>query len=1270
MRIIFKIILFIIPEFFLSLKSSAFVPTPDHVVILVLENHGYGQVVGSAAAPYINGLISDPASALFTQSYALSHPSQPNYIQLFSGSNQGVVNDNVPTGLPFAAANLGAELLSASKTFSGYSEDLPSVGFTGATSLSYARKHNPWVNWQGTGTNGIPTTANQPFTAFPVDYNLLPTVSFVIPNLVNDMHDGTDPTRISTCDTWISTNMNSYIQWAKTHNSLLILTFDEDDNASSQKILTLFIGSMVQDGSYPVTISHYNILRMLEDMYGLGHAGAASTSATIDYCWNACYQSPPTVSPAGPITICTGNSVTLTASSGSSYLWSNGATTQSIVVTDSGSYYVRVQAANGCTAITSPVVVSVTGNQPNATLFTESIGTVAATTAIATHEANNGFDNDNFLMYGSGDIRNTNSSSGYTGASGLGNAFLTNTAGKNFVISGINTSGLSNLQLSFGVYKSSTTGIGSNGSDLSISLSTDSLTYPTTLTIDSLPTGAGTAVWYYRTAKGTIPSAPNLRIQFKQNGTTTQYRIDDIKLLYTAVPTITAGGPTTFCQGDSVLLTASSGTSYLWSNGANTQSTWIKTSGSYSVIVNCVSSAPVTVTVNSCTFPLHLKVFFEGFYFRSDSMQATVNPVAYPKTFDTITVELHDTTALYSLKSSARDTISTRGTGTFDFPLSIAGHHYYIVIRHRNSLETWSKSAVLFPSTGLSYDFTSPDTTVANNTSPILNSILPASTASGSSSFAMTLTGSNFNSGSIVKWNGSSLATSYVSATQLTATVPSANVISAGTTSVTVFNPAPGGGTSSSVTFTVNNPSPVLSSITPSSSTAGASSTSITLTGSNFVNGSVANWNGSSLSTTYVSATQLTATVPSTNLISAGTASVTVFNPTPGGGTSSSVTFTVNNPSPVLSSITPSSATAGTSSISITLTGSNFVTGSVVNWNGSALSTTYVSATQLTAIVPSANLVAAGTASVTVFNPTPGGGTSASVTFTMNAAVPSAKKFLFDATKAETAGNADWVIDEDGSTPQRIPTPAQSGIISSTAETFWTGAISSWGIALVKNGQSVETLPSGTAITYGNVSNSQDLSNYDVFVVDEPNIVFTAAEKTAILNFVSNGGGLFMVADHTVSDRNNDGWDSPAIWNDLMTNNTIQNNPFGFSIDLTNISEISSNVLTNSGSNPILNGTQGTVTQMEFNNGATITTNTTANPNVQGLIWQNTFSQGSTHLMCASSTFGSGRVFIVTDSSPMDDGTGASGNTLFVGWPLYSHTALFMNASLWLAKLQ
>ena len=379
--------------------------------------------------------------------------------------------------------------------------------------------------------------------------------------------------------------------------------------------------------------------------------------------------------------------------------------------------------------------------------------------------------------------------------------------------------------------------------------------------------------------------------------------------------------------------------------------------------------------------------------------------------------------------------------------------------------------------------------------------------------------------------------------------------------------------------------------------------------------------------------------------------------------------FTSSNPIPSLTSISPASASAGSAQLTLTASGTNFISSSTINWNGAALSTTFISSTQLSAIVPAANLTTAGTANVTVVSPAPGGGTTAAKTFTITAVSSGAKRFLFDATKAETAGNADWVIDEDGGTPQKVPTPAQSGITSSTSGTYWTGALSSWGIELVKKGNFVETLPSGTPITFGGTG-AQDLSKYDVFVIDEPNTRFTAAEKVAILNFVNAGGGLFMVSDHTISDRNNDGWDSPDIWNDLMNNNTVQNNPFGFSVDLTNITQLSSNVWTSSSTNPILNGTQGAVTQMEFNNGATLTLNSTANPNVQGLIWKTGATQNSTNVMAASSKYGNGRVFIVADSSPMDDGTGAAGNNLFVSWTKYSHAKLFMNASLWLAKLQ
>ena len=274
------------------------------------------------------------------------------------------------------------------------------------------------------------------------------------------------------------------------------------------------------------------------------------------------------------------------------------------------------------------------------------------------------------------------------------------------------------------------------------------------------------------------------------------------------------------------------------------------------------------------------------------------------------------------------------------------------------------------------------------------------------------------------------------------------------------------------------------------------------------------------------------------------------------------------------------------------------------------------------------------------------------------------KKILFDASKGETAGNADWILDWDKS-PQRFPTP--SHITASTPEDYWNGALSSWGIALAKLGHTVESLPSSGSITYGE-NNEQDLKNYAVFVVDEPNVKFTDSEKTAILNFVKNGGGLFMISDHTGSDRNHDGYDSVQIWNDLMNDNSVQKNPFGFIINLNTFSETTSNVLS-SKNNPILNGSQGKVTQLKYSAGASISL-TSHVKKVQGLIWRNNSDKSYDNIMCASSTFGKGRVVVIGDSSPADDGTGNPKDKLYYGWTeVPSHAALHLNASLWLAKL-
>ncbi|WP_327293773.1 alkaline phosphatase family protein [Streptomyces sp. NBC_01197] len=263
-----------------SAQAANGVPRPDHVVIVVFENTSESSIIGNPQAPYFNQLANTGAN--FTNAHAIEHPSQPNYLDLFSGSNQGVTDDSCPH--TFSTANEGSQLLAAKLTFTGYSENLPAAGSTTCSSGNYARKHNPWANF----TN-IPAADNQPFTAFPTDFTHLPTVSWVVPNLCNDMHNCS----IATGDTWLKAHLDAYAQWAKTHNSILITTFDENDGSGGNQIATIFNGQPVKTGNYSETISHFSVLRTIEDMYGLPHAGAAASATPITDIWATPTGAPP-----------------------------------------------------------------------------------------------------------------------------------------------------------------------------------------------------------------------------------------------------------------------------------------------------------------------------------------------------------------------------------------------------------------------------------------------------------------------------------------------------------------------------------------------------------------------------------------------------------------------------------------------------------------------------------------------------------------------------------------------------------------------------------------------------------------------------------------------------------------------------------------------------------------------------------------------------------------------------------------------------------------
>jgi len=309
-------------------RAAIALPRPDHVVIVIFENKSFSQIIGNSAAPNINALAAeganfvnaptDPASAT-TGSHALRHPSQANYLEFFSGSNQGVLQDGRPgtynepfsLPLPFNTPNLAASLLAAGLTFSSFAESLPSVGFDGdsystdPTQNQYERKHNPVANWQeadAPANNHVPLSVNRPFSAFPKDaagYAALPTVAIVVPDERNNMHDGPIPQ----ADAWLKTNiLDGYYQWARTHNSLLIVTFDEDGtNTLTNQITTIFAGALIKPGNYlesninppdqrtpsgfvtptGTAMTHHNVLRTVEEMFGLTPIGASGNTPPI-----------------------------------------------------------------------------------------------------------------------------------------------------------------------------------------------------------------------------------------------------------------------------------------------------------------------------------------------------------------------------------------------------------------------------------------------------------------------------------------------------------------------------------------------------------------------------------------------------------------------------------------------------------------------------------------------------------------------------------------------------------------------------------------------------------------------------------------------------------------------------------------------------------------------------------------------------------------------------------------------------------------------------
>lgn len=245
----------------------------SHIFVIVMENVGYDNVIGSVNAPYLNGTLL-PQATLYTNSFALTHPSLPNYLALFAGSTFSVTNDQCIDGAPpngsFDAPNLYSELQKVGKTALAYMEELPFDGYSGCQSGLYVQKHNPFIYFNAGTTNNVPYSASVVYDGPYSSSKTWPDLTFISPNLVNDMHDGaTIAIRVSNGDTWLSQHLPPFISYARDQNGLIVLTMDENDFSDDQGIPTILIGDRIAGGQIATqTITHYNVTKTITDNFG------------------------------------------------------------------------------------------------------------------------------------------------------------------------------------------------------------------------------------------------------------------------------------------------------------------------------------------------------------------------------------------------------------------------------------------------------------------------------------------------------------------------------------------------------------------------------------------------------------------------------------------------------------------------------------------------------------------------------------------------------------------------------------------------------------------------------------------------------------------------------------------------------------------------------------------------------------------------------------------------------------------------------------------
>ncbi|MBF9143267.1 fibronectin type III domain-containing protein [Hymenobacter properus] len=406
-----------------------------------------------------------------------------------------------------------------------------------------------------------------------------------------------------------------------------------------------------------------------------------------------------------------------------------------------------------------------------------------------------------------------------------------------------------------------------------------------------------------------------------------------------------------------------------------------------------------------------------------------------------------------------------------------------------------------------------------NNAAPTITSLSPAAVTAGAAAQTLTVNGTGFISGSTVSFNGTTRATTFVSATQLTIQLTAADQATPGTYNVTVTTPAPGGGTSAPATFTVNAAACNAPSGLAASSVTSSSAT-VTFTGSGTATGYTVTTSPATTTQTLpagATSVNFTGLTPSTTY----TVSITTICPSGTAGPAT-VNFTTNNAAPTITSLSPAAVTAGAAAQTLTVNGTGFISSSTVSFNGTTRATTFVSATQLTIQLTAADQATPGTYNVTVTTPAPGGGTSAPATFTVNAAPCNAPSNLASTNVTSNSATVTFtgsgtatgytVTTSPATTTQTLPAGATSvsfsGLTPSTSYTV--SIVSNCAGGATSSAATVGFTTQAAPLTDLTVSTTQNVqgSYNNVTVTGSGNAILTGTLNVAGTLTVQTGGGL------------------------------------------------------------------------------------------------------------------------------------------------------------------